>query len=101
MDEHHRRRDQDWREHLQRRAGRRSHSRTRVSLPDRHHSRHWNRPRGRKDRRITMGPETEYGLVPLTRGYIAVVDWDDHGRISRNKWFAQPTSTNSIYAKRN
>lgn len=33
-----------------------------------------------------MGPDTEYALIPLTRGQVATVDLVDCGRVSKHKW---------------
>lgn len=37
-----------------------------------------------------MGPETEYALIPLTKGQAATVDWADDGRVSAHKWSFGP-----------
>ncbi len=47
-----------------------------------------------------MGPETEYALIPLTKGQWATVDWSDDGLVSKHKWQAYlDKSTGTFYAR--
>ena len=39
--------------------------------------------------------------IPLTRGYIAIVDDDDYEALARFKWYATKVSHGCIYARRN
>lgn len=43
-----------------------------------------------------MGPETEYALIALTKGQVAMIDLLDCGRVSKHKW----TYVESGYAMR-
>jgi hypothetical protein len=40
-------------------------------------------------------------FLPLSRGLVAVIDFDDFERVGRVKWYAQTTNCGAVYAARN